>query len=149
MTRKAVEGWEEALARAERGAVTVEEGARLLREAPLFELGRAADAVRRRLHPDGVVTYIVDRNINYTNVCSCGCSFCAFYRGKDAPDAYVLSEEQLSAKIVETIAAGAQAGQEMSVGELVTMIRQAGKIPVERDTLYNVVREWPAEGTPA
>ena len=98
--------WEELFARAERGAVTVEEGARLLREAPLFELGRAADAVRRRLHPDGVVTYIVDRNINYTNVCSCGCSFCAFYRGKDAPDAYVLSEEQLSAKIVETIAAG-------------------------------------------
>ena len=48
-----------------------------------------------------------------------------------------------------THAAGAQAGQEMSVAELVTMIRQAGKIPVERDTLYNVVREWPAEGAPA
>jgi len=48
-----------------------------------------------------------------------------------------------------THAAGAQAGQEMSVGELVTMIRQAGKIPVERDTLYNVVREWPAEGSRA
>ena len=45
-----------------------------------------------------------------------------------------------------THAAGAQAGQEMSVAELVTMIRQAGRIPVERDTLYNVVREWPAEG---
>jgi len=99
-------GWQEALERAESGPATVEEGVRLLREAPLFDLGRAADAVRRRLHPDGVVTYIVDRNINYTNVCSCGCSFCAFYRGKDAPDAYDLSEEELAAKIVDTIAAG-------------------------------------------
>ncbi|HWS14905.1 MAG TPA: hypothetical protein VN450_01820, partial [Candidatus Methylomirabilis sp.] len=59
-------GWQEAFARAERGSATVEEGVRLLREAPLFELGRAADAVRRRLHPDGVATYIVDRNVNYT-----------------------------------------------------------------------------------
>jgi cyclic dehypoxanthinyl futalosine synthase len=88
------------------GAPTVAEGARLLREAPLLALGRAADAVRRRLHPDGVVTYIVDRNINYTNVCACGCSFCAFYRKKGDPGAYVLSEEELSAKIEETIAAG-------------------------------------------
>jgi cyclic dehypoxanthinyl futalosine synthase len=95
------------LARAAAGVgVTVGEGARLLRETPLFELGRAADAVRRRLHPDDVVTYIVDRNINYTNICACGCLFCAFYRGKDADDAYVLSEKELSAKILETIAAG-------------------------------------------
>jgi len=76
--------WREAVERA-CGSVTTSEGVRLLEGAPLFELGRAADAVRRRLHPDGVVTYIVDRNINYTNVCSCGCSFCAFYRKKDAP----------------------------------------------------------------
>jgi cyclic dehypoxanthinyl futalosine synthase len=98
--------WREAVERASLGIVPVAEGARLLREAPPFELGRAADAVRRRLHPDGVVTYIVDRNINYTNICSCGCSFCAFYRKKDEPGAYVLSEEELSAKIVDTIAAG-------------------------------------------
>ncbi len=97
----------EELGRAAAGfKVTADEGARILRDAPLFELGRAADAVRRRLHPDGVVTYIVDRNINYTNVCSCGCSFCAFYRGKGAPDAYVLSGAELSAKILETIEAG-------------------------------------------
>ena len=99
-------GWRDLLERAERGSATVAEGVRLLREAPLFDLGRAADAVRGRLHPGGVVTYIVDRNINYTNVCSCGCSFCAFYREQDAPDAYVLSEGELSAKIVDTIAAG-------------------------------------------
>ena len=85
---------------------SVIEGARFLRETPLFELGRAADQVRRKLHPDNVVTYIVDRNINYTNICVCGCSFCAFHREKGAPDAYVLSGEELSAKIEETIAAG-------------------------------------------
>jgi cyclic dehypoxanthinyl futalosine synthase len=89
------------------GAVsTVEETARLLREAPLFELGRAADDVRRSLHPDGAVSYIVDRNINYTNICVCGCSFCAFYRDRSAPDAYVLPEESLSKKIEETISLG-------------------------------------------
>ncbi len=98
--------YEELFNKGEKGDLTIAEGARLLREAPLFDLGRAADAVRARLHPDGVVTYIVDRNINYTNVCVCGCSFCAFHRRKDAPDAYVLAEEELSAKIEETIAAG-------------------------------------------
>jgi cyclic dehypoxanthinyl futalosine synthase len=130
-------GWQEAFARAERGSATVEEGARLLREAPLFELGRAADAVRRRLHPDGVATYIVDRNINYTNVCSCGCSFCAFYRAKDAPDAYVLSEEELSAKIVDTIAAGGvrvllQGGlhPDWGMDEAVRLVRTVKRHPI-------------------
>jgi cyclic dehypoxanthinyl futalosine synthase len=85
---------------------TVEEIAGLLRETPLFELGRAADAVRRRLHPRGEVSYIVDRNINYTNICSCGCSFCAFYRDKSDPEAYVLSEEILERKIEETLLLG-------------------------------------------
>ena len=130
-------GWQEMLARAERGSATVEEGARLLREAPLFELGRAADAVRRRLHPDGAVTYIVDRNINYTNICSCGCSFCAFYRGKDAPDAYVLSEEELSSKIVDTIAAGGvrvllQGGlhPDWGIDEAVRLVRAVKRHPI-------------------
>jgi cyclic dehypoxanthinyl futalosine synthase len=50
------------------------------RNAPLLELGAAADAVRKRLHPEGIVSYIVDRNINYTNVCVADCGFCAFYR---------------------------------------------------------------------
>lgn len=99
-------GTEGLLEKAGREALTVAEGARLLREAPLFDLGRSADAVRARLHPDGAVTYILDRNINYTNICVCGCSFCAFYRKKGDPDAYVLSGEEISAKIGETIAAG-------------------------------------------
>ena len=98
--------WRRALDRAAGGMASAEDAAVLLREASLFDLGRAADAVRRRLHPDGVVTYIVDRNINYTNVCACGCSFCAFFREKGAPDAYVLSEEDLSRKIGETLDAG-------------------------------------------
>jgi len=130
--------WSEALDTASSGgSVSAAEGCRLLREAPLFELGRAADAVRRRLHPDGVVTYIVDRNINYTNVCSCGCSFCAFYRKKDAPDAYVLSEEELSAKIVDTIAAGGvrvllQGGlhPDWGIGEAVRLVRAVKRHPV-------------------
>jgi len=98
--------WRDALGAAAEGRAGVEDGAVLLREAPLFELGRAADSVRKRLHPDGVVTYIVDRNINYTNVCSCRCTFCAFFREKDAPDAYVLSDAELSRKIEETLDAG-------------------------------------------
>ena len=98
--------WREALDRAAGGTATAGDAALLLREAPLFDLGRAADAVRRRLHPAGVVTYIVDRNINYTNVCACGCSFCAFFREKGAPDAYVISEEELSRKIRVTLDAG-------------------------------------------
>ncbi len=91
---------------ADGGAVDAAEAASLLRGGPLFELGRAADGVRRRLHPDGIVTYVVDRNVNYTNVCACGCSFCAFFREKGSPGAYVLSGEELSRKIEETIAAG-------------------------------------------
>ena len=104
--RNAGSRWEEILHAARSGRPSVEDAAVLLREAPLFALGRAADAVRRDLHPDGFVTYIVDRNINYTNVCVCGCSFCAFYRDASAPDAYVLSEETLSKKIEETLSLG-------------------------------------------
>lgn len=98
--------WQDALDRGADGRATAADAALLLRDAPLFALGRAADAVRRRIHPGGVVTYIVDRNVNYTNVCGCRCSFCAFYREKGAPDSYVLSEGELSRKIVETLEAG-------------------------------------------
>lgn len=98
--------WRDALEGAAEGKATVGEAALLLQEAPLFDLGRAADSVRRRLHPDGVVTYIVDRNINYTNICTCQCSFCAFFREKEDPGAYVLSDAELSRKIEETLEAG-------------------------------------------
>lgn len=74
--------------------------------APLLELGAAADAVRRRWHPDPVVTYIIDRNINYTNVCVADCAFCAFYRRPKDQSGYVLSFEQIGAKIDECKAIG-------------------------------------------
>jgi cyclic dehypoxanthinyl futalosine synthase len=75
-------------------------------KAPLLELGLAADARRRALHPDGVVTYIVSRNVNYTNVCTTACHFCAFYRPRGHAESYVLSREQLAEKIEGTLAVG-------------------------------------------
>ncbi|AHG90802.1 menaquinone biosynthesis protein [Gemmatirosa kalamazoonensis] len=74
--------------------------------APLLELGAAADAVRREKHPHNVVTFIVDRNINYTNVCVADCGFCAFYRRPKHGEGYTLSYEQIGAKIEETKALG-------------------------------------------
>jgi cyclic dehypoxanthinyl futalosine synthase len=83
-----------------------EEGVALLRDADLLELGMLADAVRQRLHPEGIVTYIIDRNINYTNVCTAQCAFCAFYRDLPSKEGYLLSKEQLAQKIEETLALG-------------------------------------------
>ena len=100
-------GIEEILEKAAAGErLSLEEGTGLLTEADLLLLGRAADLVRRRLHPEGRVTFIIDRNINYTNICQCGCRFCAFYRRPGDPDAYVLEEGELFRKIEETVAAG-------------------------------------------
>ena len=72
----------------------------------LIGLGMAADAVRRRLHPDDVVSYIIDRNINYTNFCTEYCSFCAFYRPMGHKEGYLLSQETIFAKIQETLDLG-------------------------------------------
>ncbi|HEX7127329.1 MAG TPA: cyclic dehypoxanthinyl futalosine synthase [Thermodesulfobacteriota bacterium] len=79
---------------------------RLWHEADLEALGRAADAVRARLHPEGLVTYVIDRNVNYTNVCNAYCSFCSFYRPKGHAEGYVLTHEQLFQKIAELKAVG-------------------------------------------
>jgi cyclic dehypoxanthinyl futalosine synthase len=73
----------------------------LYEAAPLLELGALADRKRYELHPDGVVTYIVDRNINYTNVCVADCKFCAFYRRPKHHEGYVLSFEEIGRKIDE------------------------------------------------
>jgi cyclic dehypoxanthinyl futalosine synthase len=88
------------------GRLSFEDAMRLGRDAPLHDLGLAADARRKGLHPDEVVTYIVDRNINYTNVCTTSCRFCAFYRPVGHAEGYVLTREQLTEKINETVAAG-------------------------------------------
>jgi len=78
----------------------------LYTNAPLLELGAQADAIRRAKHPHGIVSYIVDRNINYTNVCVADCGFCAFYRRPKHTEGYTLSYEQIGAKIDETKALG-------------------------------------------
>jgi cyclic dehypoxanthinyl futalosine synthase len=83
-----------------------DEGVALIRDASLIELGMLADAVRQRLHPEGLVTYIIDRNINYTNVCVAQCAFCAFYRDLPSKEGYLLTKQQLAAKIEETLALG-------------------------------------------
>jgi cyclic dehypoxanthinyl futalosine synthase len=86
--------------------LSFDEGVRLERDAPVAELGNAAHLRRTALHPGKEVTYIISRNINYTNVCVTACKFCAFYRPKNHREAYVLSEEQLHQKISELVAVG-------------------------------------------
>lgn len=75
-------------------------------EDDLFALGRMAHARRMELHPEPVVTYIVDRNINYTNVCDSGCRFCAFFRPPGHDEGYVLTREELAQKVQETLDLG-------------------------------------------
>ena len=86
--------------------IGTDEARLLLEHGDLVNLGALADLVRRRLHPDGVVTYIVDRNINYTNVCNAFCNFCAFYRPPKHDEGYVLPFETIEQKIRETYELG-------------------------------------------
>ena len=86
--------------------LSFDEGVALFDCKDLNALGRAADAVTRRLHPEPIRTFNIDRNINYTNVCAAVCDFCAFFRKSGDADAYVLSREELYKKIEETIALG-------------------------------------------
>src|SRR6266851_7086350 len=83
-----------------------EEALTLSRNAPTALLGELADTVRTRRHPDPIVTYIIDRNVNYTNVCVARCNFCAFYRPVGSSEGYVLGFEEIFKKIDETIAVG-------------------------------------------
>lgn len=83
-----------------------EEALSLLADADLLRLGSAADSIRKRLHPDNLVTFVVDRNVNYTNICESKCKFCAFYRDHGATDAYLLAEEEIFAKIRELADSG-------------------------------------------
>lgn len=87
--------------------VSQEEALRLFREASLFDLGLMATEVKHRFHPPGTpVTFVIDRNINYTNVCNVDCLFCAFYRHKEADDAYTMEYHQIREKVDELVAAG-------------------------------------------
>jgi Thiamine biosynthesis enzyme ThiH and related uncharacterized enzymes len=80
-----------------------EEALYMLENFDLLSLGRLADYVRAKKHPDNIATFVIDRNINYTNVCVAGCKFCAFQRRKSDSDAYVLEFDEIFAKIQELI----------------------------------------------
>ena len=86
--------------------VDAAEALALYTEAPTALLGRLADGIRARRHPGRLVTYIIDRNVNYTNVCVARCNFCAFYRPVGSAEGYVLGFEEICRKIEETIALG-------------------------------------------
>src|SRR6266700_4535646 len=75
----------------------------LYTKASLHDLGTWASAVTQRLHPQDYRTYVIDRNINYTNVCTAKCTFCAFRRDHEDADSYTLTYEQIGAKIRELI----------------------------------------------
>jgi cyclic dehypoxanthinyl futalosine synthase len=86
--------------------VNRDDGLWLLTQADLLTLGKLADAVRRRRHPDQSVSFVVDRNVNYTNVCTTQCKFCAFYRDETHPEAYLLSYAQIFRKVQELVDRG-------------------------------------------
>ena len=86
--------------------MTKQEALDALRGDDLIGLGMEADALRRKYHPEGVASYIIDRNINHTNFCTEYCSFCAFYRPMGHEEGYVLPKEEIFAKIQETVDLG-------------------------------------------
>jgi cyclic dehypoxanthinyl futalosine synthase len=88
------------------GRLDAAEALALYTDLPTHRLGQLADAARAARHPDRIVTYIIDRNVNYTNVCVARCNFCAFYREVGAGDGYVLGFDEIFAKIDETLAVG-------------------------------------------
>src|SRR6201997_4737699 len=90
-------------------SITREQALDFFRSDDLIGLGMEADALRRKIHPEATVTYIIDRNINYTNFCTEYCTFCAFYRplkGKMAAEGYILDFETIYDKIRETVVFG-------------------------------------------
>ncbi len=86
--------------------INIEQAQKLWQEESLFTLGKMAHGMRLRLHPEDMVTYIVDRNINYTNICMSACKFCAFFKPPGHEQGYVLSFEELKQKISETVDLG-------------------------------------------
>ncbi|MEN6371265.1 MAG: cyclic dehypoxanthinyl futalosine synthase [Armatimonadota bacterium] len=87
--------------------ITAEEALELFEHANLTDLGVAAGALCDKLHPEPVRTYVIDRNINFTNICASGCKFCAFFRPPGHPEGYVLSTEEVLEKVREAVELGA------------------------------------------
>ena len=86
--------------------LSFDEAYKLYLEASFFELGDLANFIRKKKHPENIVTYVVDRNINYSNICVCGCKFCAFFKSPGEDGGYVLSFDELDKKIQETLELG-------------------------------------------
>lgn len=86
--------------------LTTNEGLEMLSTGNILELGQAANAIRQQIHPGNTVTFVIDRNINYTNICTSECRFCAFYRPVGHAEGYTLPEAVIFEKLQETIAAG-------------------------------------------
>jgi len=114
-----------------------DEALELYTSAPTAVLGRLADSVRRRKHPGGVVTYIIDRNVNYTNVCVARCRFCAFYRPVGSAEGYTLGFDEIFRKIDETISLGG--------GQLLLQGGHNPDIPIEwyEDLFRRVKQRYP------
>jgi cyclic dehypoxanthinyl futalosine synthase len=110
----------------------------LYQQAPLPLLGELANAIRLRRHPEPVVTYIIDRNVNYTNVCVARCSFCAFYRPVGSGEGYVLGTDEIHRKIEETI--------ELGGGQLLLQGGHNPDVPLEwyEDLFRGVKQRWPS-----
>ncbi|MDA7848100.1 dehypoxanthine futalosine cyclase [Sulfurospirillum sp.] len=117
--------------------MTNAEALNLIQNADLHELGRMASEKKLELHPEKVTTFVVDRNINYTNVCWVDCKFCAFYRHAKAEDAYVLSFEHIGSKIEELIAIGGT-----------QILFQGGVHPKLKIEWYEELVEWIAKNYP-
>jgi cyclic dehypoxanthinyl futalosine synthase len=86
--------------------LSIKDGVDLIKNADLLELGELAQKRKNELHPDGITTFVVDRNINYTNACFVDCSFCAFYRNHKDDEAYILTHQEIGKKIEELLAIG-------------------------------------------
>jgi cyclic dehypoxanthinyl futalosine synthase len=119
------------------GRVERDEALELYLHAPTSLLGQLADGIRARKHRDGIVTYIIDRNVNYTNVCVARCNFCAFYRPVGSAEGYVLGFDEIFRKIEETIALGG--------GQLLLQGGHNPDLPIEwyEDLFRGVKRRFP------
>ncbi len=120
------------------GRIGADEALELYLHTPTTLLGRLADGIRARRHPDRVVTYIIDRNVNYTNVCVARCNFCAFYRPVGSAEGYVLGFEEIFRKIDETI--------ELGGGQLLLQGGHNPDLPLEwYEDLFRAVKDrYPA-----
>ena len=123
--------------------ISDDEALALLESKDLVAVGKAADELRARRTDPGRITFIIDRNVNYTNVCVTDCDFCAFYRRPgDTREGYVLPRPVIFKKIEENVVSAAGTTHRATTDDFIRAITALGKTPVQRDTLYRDVRVW-------